>query len=108
MARVVTDAKLLLDDLGDPATGPDIATEAVRLAPCQRKSTISCRCSGSNLLAGPTRLRVRRASGPPSAAAANHRLTVARPTPRASAMWHCLQPCWLSSQARIRRHSRQS
>ncbi len=33
MALVVADAKLLLDDLGDAAAGPEFAAEAVRLGP---------------------------------------------------------------------------
>ena len=76
--------------------------------PLFNSSGIRARCSGVKRGVGPGTLRVRNASIPPSRPRFSHWLIAPCVTPNASAIRHCFQPFWCSSQARKRRASRQS
>ena len=108
MARVVADAELLLDGLGDAAAGPDLAAEAVRFGPVPQEVRQQAQLGVARPGGAARGIRERSASGPPWAAAASQALTADSEAPRAVAMSRCFQPCWLRSSACMRRHSLQS
>jgi hypothetical protein len=105
MHRVVGDAELQLQDRGDSAPRPDLATAAIGLGTPVQEVGKAGEWRGGQ---APGRARggaVPQRVGAPPRARFTHWLTAAALTPNAAAIWRCGQPCCLRCQAWSRRAS---
>ena len=108
MARMVGNAELLLDDLGDAGAGPDLTAKAVGFRPMRQEVRNEAQLIQAELGGMAGAWAPSRAAGPSLRAVAIHWLTAPSVTSKTTAMSRCFQPSCLRRQACIRRHSRQS